>query len=316
MFEVSLEVLGDSAQDIEALRRIRALIAGKTVAAQQEQETRPSLSQAQPSQQQDTVPPHTAPDSTDFNIRQAERYLALLQSQINGTSPPQQATPTPLAPAPTPAAHATLAAQQHAWHTLQAIKAQLDQWRQQKDASKGQSIGHRQERGQAQEHFAPEDAPLRNVVPVSPLSVELESAPWPRRFNANTLPQYDGDYNPKEFLMKSEAAVESNGGDATTKAKALVLALKGEVQYWYANIPKGHITSWFHLRKKLLSSFKGMQVDELDSNDLVNMCVQGDMESLQEYMHRVVKLIACAPGVSERSIIDAIVGGLRVGNCL
>jgi hypothetical protein len=44
--------------------------------------------------------------------------------------------------------------------------------------------------------------------------------------------------------MKFEAAVESNGGDATTKAKALVLALKGEVQYWYANIPKGHITSW------------------------------------------------------------------------
>jgi hypothetical protein len=45
--------------------------------------------------------------------------------------------------------------------------------------------------------------------------------------------------------MKFEAAVESNSGDATTKAKALVLALKGEVQYWYPNIPKGHITSWF-----------------------------------------------------------------------
>jgi hypothetical protein len=47
--------------------------------------------------------------------------------------------------------------------------------------------------------------------------------------------------------MKFEAAVESNGGDATTKAKALVLALKGEVHYWYANIRKGHITSWFQL---------------------------------------------------------------------
>jgi hypothetical protein len=57
-----------------------------------------------------------------------------------------------------------------------------------------------------------------------------------------------------------------------------------------------------------------MQVEELDSNDLVNMCVQGDRESLQEYMHRVVKLTARAPGVSERSTIDAIVGGLRVGN--
>jgi hypothetical protein len=115
--------------------------------------------------------------------------------------------------------------------------------------------------------------------------------------------------------MKFEAAVESNGDDTTTKAKALVLALKGEVQYWYANIPKGHITSWFQLRNKLLSSFKGMQVEELDSNDLVNLCVQGDKELLQEYMHRVVKLTARALGVSESSTIDAIIGALRVGNC-
>jgi hypothetical protein len=149
---------------------------------------RPSSSEAQPSQQQDVAPPHAAPDTVDFNIRQAECYLALLQSQIAGTSPPQQAIPTPIAPEPTPAVHAAPAAQQHAWHTLQAMQAQLDQWRQQKDASEGQSIDHRQERVQAQEHFAPEDAPLRNVVLVSPLSVELESAPWPRRFNANTLP--------------------------------------------------------------------------------------------------------------------------------
>jgi hypothetical protein len=278
MFEVSLEGLGALAQDIEALRSIWALNVGKTMAAQQEQEMRPSSSQAQPSQQQDVHAPHAAPDTIDFNIKKAECYLVLLQSQITGTSPLQQAIPTPTAPALTLAAHAAPAAQQHAWHTLQAMQAQLDQWRQQKDVSEGQSIGHRQERGQAQEHFAPEDAPLRNIVPVSPLSVELESAPWPRRFNANTLPQYDGDYDPKEFLMKFEAAVESNRGDATTKAKALVLALKGEVQYWYANIPKGHITSWFQLRNKLLSSFKGMQVEELDSNDLVNMCVQGDSE--------------------------------------
>jgi hypothetical protein len=134
-------------------------------------------------------------------------------------------------------------------------------------------------------------------------------------FQRQPLPQYDGDYDPKKFLMKFEAAVESNGGDATTKAKALVMALKGKVQYWYANIPKGHITSWFQLCNKLLSSFKGMQVEELDSNDLINMCIQGDRESLQEYMHKVVKLTARAPGVSERSTIDSIVGGLRVGNC-
>jgi hypothetical protein len=184
----------------------------------------------------------------------------------------------------------------------------------QKDASEGRASVTDRNAGKGQ-NTMPDDAPFCNIVPVSPLSVELESAPWPRHFNANTLPQYDGDHDPKEFLMKFEAAVESNEGDATTKAKALVLALKDEVQYWYANIPKGHITSWFQLRNKLLSSFKGMQVEELDSNDLVNLCVQGDKESLQEYMHRVVKLTARAPGVSESSTIDAIIGGLRVGNC-
>jgi hypothetical protein len=78
VFEVSLEGLGASAQDIEALRRIRALIAGKAVAAQQEQEVRPSSSQAQPSQRQGAAPTHAASDAVDFNMRQVERYLALL----------------------------------------------------------------------------------------------------------------------------------------------------------------------------------------------------------------------------------------------
>jgi hypothetical protein len=91
------------------------------VVALQEQEMRPSSSQAQPSQQQDVAAPHAATNTIKFNIRQAERYLALLQSQIAGTSPAQQAIPTPIAPAQTPVVHAAPAAQQHAWHTLEAM---------------------------------------------------------------------------------------------------------------------------------------------------------------------------------------------------
>jgi hypothetical protein len=127
VFEVTLEGLGASAQDNEALRRIRALVVGKAVAAQQEQEMRPSLSQAQPSQQQDAAPTHAAPDTVDFNIRQAERYLTLLQGQIAGTTPQQEPIPTPVAPAPAAAAQAAPGSQQHVWHTLQAMQAQLDQ---------------------------------------------------------------------------------------------------------------------------------------------------------------------------------------------
>jgi hypothetical protein len=129
VFEVSLEGLGASAQDIEALRRIRALIAGKAATVQQEQEARPSSSQAQPPQQHHATPTHTASYDVDFNIRQAERYLSLLQGKIASTLPQQHATPTPATPAPAAAAQAAPASQQHVWHTLQAMQAQLDQWR-------------------------------------------------------------------------------------------------------------------------------------------------------------------------------------------
>jgi hypothetical protein len=129
VFEVSLEGLGASAQDIEALRRTQALIVGKAAAAQQEQEVRSSSSQVQPSQQQGAAPTHAAPDGVNFNIRQAEWYLTLLQCQIAGTLPQQLVIPTPVAPAPAVAAPAAPASQQHVWHTLQAMQAHLDQWR-------------------------------------------------------------------------------------------------------------------------------------------------------------------------------------------
>jgi hypothetical protein len=140
VFEVSLEGLGASAQDIEALRRIRALITGKAVTAQQEQEDRSSSSQAQLPQQQGATPTQTVAGDFDFNIRQAERYFALLQGQIASALPQQHTAPPPAIPAPAAAAQAAPTSQQHVWHTLQAMQAQLDQWRQQKDASEGQSI--------------------------------------------------------------------------------------------------------------------------------------------------------------------------------
>jgi hypothetical protein len=77
VFEVSLEGLGASAQDIEALRRIRALITGKAVAAQQEQEARPSSSQAQPHQQQGAAPTHATagePTSTSGRLSATSLY--------------------------------------------------------------------------------------------------------------------------------------------------------------------------------------------------------------------------------------------------
>ncbi|RLN16784.1 polyprotein [Panicum miliaceum] len=67
------------------------------------------------------------------------------------------------------------------------------------------------------------------------------------------------------------------------------MAAKGSVQHWFASIPKSHIYSWSQLRSKLLTSFQGLKIEELTSCDFHN-CKQGEKETLEEYMQRVIKL--------------------------
>jgi len=58
------------------------------------------------------------------------------------------------------------------------------------------------------------------------------------------LPQYDGESDTKEFLLKYETAPEATGGGSACKAKALVLALRELTQYRYSNLPNGHVYAW------------------------------------------------------------------------
>ena len=78
----------------------------------------------------------------------------------------------------------------------------------------------------------------------TPLSEELEEIQWPHRLNPAVLPQFDGESDPEEFLLKYEATIEAAGGGTACKAHALVLVLRGLAQRWYANIPSGSILSW------------------------------------------------------------------------
>lgn len=79
---MSLEGLGASAQDIEALRRTRALDADKAVAVQQAREARPSTSQVKARQQRGMAAAATVANDLESNIRQPDLYFALLQGQL------------------------------------------------------------------------------------------------------------------------------------------------------------------------------------------------------------------------------------------
>ena len=60
--------------------------------------------------------------------------------------------------------------------------------------------------------------------------LNLQLAQWPLRYKFNMVPTFEGQSDPRQFLMSFKAAVISGGDDETTLAKSLLMAVKGPAQ--------------------------------------------------------------------------------------
>jgi hypothetical protein len=78
----------------------------------------------------------------------------------------------------------------------------------------------------------------------SPLSTNLQLAQWPIGYKFNMIPTFNGESDPRQFLMSFEAPVIAGGGDETTLAKSLVMAVKGLAQHWSSSLKSKSIHSW------------------------------------------------------------------------
>jgi hypothetical protein len=83
----------------------------------------------------------------------------------------------------------------------------------------------------------------------SPLSAELQATPWPPSYKPPQLPMYDGNCDPKQFLMSYEATISSYGGNTAVMAKSFVMTVLNVAQTWYSSLWPGTITSWQKLTK-------------------------------------------------------------------
>jgi hypothetical protein len=81
----------------------------------------------------------------------------------------------------------------------------------------------------------------------SPLSIGLQTAPWPPKFKLVSLPKYNGFKNFRQFLMRYESAVNSAGGDDVALAKSFIIACEGPVLNWYSLLPPHSVCSWVDL---------------------------------------------------------------------
>ena len=90
-----------------------------------------------------------------------------------------------------------------------------------------------------------------NIDESSPVSIGLQTAPWPATYKTVTLPKFNGQTDPQQFIMSYEAAVASTGGDDVVLAKSFIIACEGAALNWYSLLPPHSVCSWLDLKAKL-----------------------------------------------------------------
>jgi hypothetical protein len=117
------------------------------------------------------------------------------------------------------------------------------------------------------------------VDPESPLSIGLQTAPWPPKFKPVSLPKYNGFGNSRQSLMRYESAVNSAGGDDVVLAKSFIISYEGPVLKWYSLLQPHSVYSWVDLKTKFMQAFQIFHETTAESSDLYN-CKLKDREPL------------------------------------
>ena len=148
--------------------------------------------------------------------------------------------------------------------------------------------------------------------PDSPLSLGLQTAPWPSKYKPVSLPKYNSFGNSRQFLMSYEAAVASAGGDDVALAKSFIISCVGPVLNWYSLLPAHSVYIWIDLKTKFLQTFQVFHNTIAKTADLYNL-KQKDKEPLASYVQRFMQLKSQVPNEDDKSVISAIVNGLTPG---
>jgi hypothetical protein len=126
------------------------------------------------------------------------------------------------------------------------------------------------------------------VDPESPLSIGLQTAPWPPKFKPVFLLKYNGFGNSMQFLMRYESAVNSAGGDDVALDKSFIVACEGPVLNWYSLLQPHSVCSWVDLKTKFIQAFQIFHETTVESSDLYK-CKQKGREPLRNFVRRFMQ---------------------------
>ncbi|PKA50447.1 hypothetical protein AXF42_Ash021066 [Apostasia shenzhenica] len=147
----------------------------------------------------------------------------------------------------------------------------------------------------------------------APFSDAIRLAPVPEDFRPPRLEVYRGATDPREHVQGFEAAVRYCRLDEATRCHLLANTLKGAAFSWFIKLPRGHITSYEHLKWELIARFIGRTRMVVSDMVLANI-KQGEKENLRDYTNRFFAAAAEAEDVEPAVAMHNFRRGLKVGD--
>jgi hypothetical protein len=169
-----------------------------------------------------------------------------------------------------------------------------------------------QYRGTPKENIFTGNGISQFVDPESPLSIGLQTAPWPSKFKPVSQPKYNGFRNSTQFLMRYESAVNSVRGDDVALAKSFIIACEGPFLNWYSLLQPHSVCSLVDIKTKFMLAFQIFHETIAESSDLYN-CKQKDREPLRNFVRRFMQQRSHIPEVEDKTTIKALIKGLTLG---
>jgi hypothetical protein len=198
---------------------------------------------------------------------------------------------------------------------IETIQREIDEMKEQENSSLWEEPPHQNSgptRRTPKENLFAGNGISQFVDSESPLSMELQTAPWPPKFKPVSLPKYNGFGNSRQFLMRYESAVNSVGGDDVALAKSFIIACEGPVLNWYSLLPPHSVCSWVDLKTKFMQAFQMFLDTIVESSDLDN-CKQKDREPLRNFLRRFMHQRSQIPKADDKTTIKALIKGLTPG---
>ncbi|PKA58080.1 hypothetical protein AXF42_Ash019306 [Apostasia shenzhenica] len=168
-------------------------------------------------------------------------------------------------------------------------------------------------------HFPDAQAPHHGPDPFfgsmdgnTPFFDAIRLAPIPEDFRPPRLEVYRGATDPREHVQGFEAAVRYRQPDEAIDA-TLANTLKRAAFTWFIKLPKGHISSYEHLKWELIARFIGRTRMVVSDMVLANI-KQGERKSLWDYTNRFFVVVAEAEDVDPAVAMHNYRRGLKAGD--